>query len=58
MWGDTFPHYWSSLTALAMHHYSIATGEASYEKRANSIIRSNSRCSPQMGEGLVRGFIR
>jgi len=41
MWGDTFPHYWSTLTAIAMHHYSVATGHASYEKRADSVIRSN-----------------
>lgn len=41
MWGDTFPHYWSTLTALAMHHYAKATGDKSYEVRADGILRAN-----------------
>ncbi|PLB52097.1 hypothetical protein P170DRAFT_349559 [Aspergillus steynii IBT 23096] len=41
MWGDTFPHYWSTLTAIAMHHYAKAMGETSYERRAEGIFRSN-----------------
>lgn len=41
LWGDTFPHYWSTLTALAFHHYARATGNASYAARADQIIRNN-----------------
>lgn len=41
MWGDTFPHYWSVLTAVAMHHYALATGEVSYSSRAEGILRGN-----------------
>lgn len=41
MWGDTFPHYWSTLTAVAFHHYAKATGDESYEKRADAILRAN-----------------
>lgn len=41
MWGDTFPHYWSTLTSLAMHHYAKATGDKSYEARADGILKAN-----------------
>lgn len=41
LWGDTFPHYWSTLTAIAFHHYARITGEASYASRADQIIRNN-----------------
>lgn len=41
LWGDTFPHYWSTLTAVAFHHYAKATGEAAYSERAEQIIRNN-----------------
>ncbi|NJD10579.1 MAG: hypothetical protein FIB01_09145 [Gemmatimonadetes bacterium] len=40
-WGDTFPHYWSTLTALAFHHYAQATGDTAYARRADGIIRNN-----------------
>lgn len=44
MWGDTFPHYWSSLTAVAFHHYARAIGGIEgegYEARADGILRGN-----------------
>lgn len=41
MWGDTFPHYWSTLTALAFSHYAAATDDRSYEERAQAIVRGN-----------------
>lgn len=40
-WGDTFPHYWSTLDAVVLYHYGQATGDKSYKKRADSIIRAN-----------------
>ncbi|KAL4933034.1 uncharacterized protein BDV17DRAFT_299517 [Aspergillus undulatus] len=41
MWGDTFPHYWSTLTAIAMQLYGEATGEKGWEARAEGILRGN-----------------
>ncbi len=40
-WGDTFPHYWSTLTALAYDLYAQATGDTSYRERAIHIVRNN-----------------
>lgn len=40
-WGDTFPHYWSTLTAAAYHYYSLCTGDKTYQKRAENIVRNN-----------------
>ncbi len=41
MWGDTQPHYWSTLTALAFAHYARITGNQVYAARAETIIRNN-----------------
>lgn len=41
LWGDTFPHYWSTLTAVAFHHLAKATGDGAYAERAAEIIRNN-----------------
>lgn len=41
LWGDTFPHYWSTLTAVAFHHYARSGGGAAYADRAENIIRNN-----------------
>ncbi|KAK2759902.1 hypothetical protein FQN54_002636 [Arachnomyces sp. PD_36] len=51
MWGDTFPHYWSTLTALAMHHYAKATGDKWYEVRADGILRANLALFTSDGRG-------
>lgn len=40
-WGDTFPHYWSTLTAVAYELYAKCTGDASYKERAENILRNN-----------------
>lgn len=40
LWGDTFPHYWSTLTALAFAHYA-RSGAAGYAQRAQHIVRNN-----------------
>ncbi len=40
-WGDTFPHYWSTLSAVAYDLYAEATGDESYKKRAGNIVRNN-----------------
>lgn len=41
MFGDTFPHYWSTLTATVFHYYALCTGDVSYQKRAENIVRNN-----------------
>lgn len=41
MFGDTFPHYWSTVTAGVFHYYALATGENEYQKRAEDIVRNN-----------------
>ncbi|KAK2018468.1 six-hairpin glycosidase [Colletotrichum eremochloae] len=40
-WGDTFPHYWSTLNAIALHHFSISTGDLSYGKQSDNVLRAN-----------------
>lgn len=51
MWGDVFPHYWSTLNAVALHHYGQAVGEDSYSRMAEGIIRSNLALFDQDGRG-------
>lgn len=41
MWGDVYPHYWSTTTAAAFYYYSLCTGDKSYKKRAENIVRNN-----------------
>lgn len=41
MWGDTFPHYWSTLTGVAFYYYAKCTGDTSYQNRAENIVRNN-----------------
>lgn len=41
MWGDVFPHYWSTLSAAAFYYYSLCTGDKSYKTRAENIVRNN-----------------
>ncbi len=40
IWGDTFPHYWTGLSAMAYSIYADATGDATYRARAENIVRS------------------
>ncbi|KAL3301265.1 six-hairpin glycosidase [Colletotrichum asianum] len=46
MWGDTFPHYWSTLNGIALHHYgkglkNDTEGQAAALRTAGGIIRNN-----------------
>ncbi len=40
-YGDVFPHHWSAITAAVFKSYAEATGETSYQKRAEGIVRNN-----------------
>ncbi len=40
-YGDVFPHYWSAINGMAYHYYSIATGDKSYGRRAEEVVRNN-----------------
>ena len=40
VWGDTFPHYWSAITADFFRHWALITGDKSYQRRAENIIRA------------------
>ncbi|WP_309047141.1 hypothetical protein [Elizabethkingia miricola] len=39
--GDTMPHYWSALTAIAFQRYYQCTQEKDYERRAKGIVENN-----------------
>lgn len=39
--GDTMPHYWSTITAMAFHYYAKATGKEAYQHKAEEIVRNN-----------------
>lgn len=41
MFGDTFPHYWSCINAQVYHYYVLATGDTTYQQRAEEIVRNN-----------------
>ena len=41
MFGDTFPHYWSTITGAAFHYYAFCTGYLWYQRRAENIVRNN-----------------
>ena len=41
LFGDTFPHYWSTITAAVFHLYAEATKDTSYQKAAENIVRNN-----------------
>lgn len=41
LFGDTFPHYWSTVTASVYHYYALCSGDTSYQKRAEEIVRNN-----------------
>lgn len=41
LFGDTFPHYWSTLTASVFHLYAECTGDLRYQQRAENIVRGN-----------------
>ena len=39
--GDTFPHYWSSLTGIAYKYYAQITGENMYFEKAENSLRGS-----------------
>ncbi len=41
MYGDTFPHYWSTLNASTYYYFAKCTGDQSYQRRAENIVRNN-----------------
>ena len=41
VFGDTFPHYWSAITAAAFYYYYKITGDEEYLRRARNIARAN-----------------
>lgn len=41
MFGDTFPHYWSTVTATVYYYYALCTRNQDYQKRAENIVRNN-----------------
>lgn len=41
VYGDTFPHYWSTLNAIAYAQYALITKETSWIERACSVLKAN-----------------
>lgn len=41
LYGDTFPHYWSTLNAVAYAYYGRATGERGWSERAETVLLAN-----------------
>lgn len=51
MWGDVFPHYWSTLSAYAFRLYGECTGDPSYRMKAENIVRNNLCLFRENGQG-------
>ena len=41
LFGDTFPHYWTTINANAYYYYALATDDNSYMAKAREIVRNN-----------------
>lgn len=41
LFGDTFPHYWSTITGAVYYYYGLCTGDNSYQMRAEEVVRNN-----------------
>jgi len=50
-WGDTFPHYWSTITANVFHCYWQASGDVNYLRRAKTILLNNLCLFSEDGRG-------
>ncbi|MDR1121068.1 MAG: hypothetical protein LBM08_09130 [Dysgonamonadaceae bacterium] len=50
-WGDTFPHYWSTLDAIAFDLYAKVAGKKEYEERAKNNLRNNLCLFTEDGRG-------
>ncbi len=51
VWGDTFPHYWSTISGIAYRLYAKATGKQEYAERALDIFRNNFCLFTEDGRG-------
>jgi hypothetical protein len=51
MWGDTQPHYWSTLTAIAYALYGRISNKTDYMHRADTVIRHNLSLFTPEGRG-------
>lgn len=40
-WGDTFPHYWSTISAVAFWRYYQVSGDEKYLRKANLVLENN-----------------
>ena len=49
--GDTFPHYWSCITADLFGNWAEATGDQSYRRRASEICKANLGLFTEAGRG-------
>ena len=50
-WGDTFPHYWSCITADCFDAWAACTGDDSYRQRARQICLQNLSLLTEDGRG-------
>ena len=41
MFGDTFPHYWSTVSGAVFHLYARCTDNNDYQRRAENVVRNN-----------------
>lgn len=51
MFGDTFPHYWSTITGAVYHYYARITGKTEYQERAKNIALNNLSLFDEDGRG-------
>lgn len=51
MFGDTFPHYWSTTTGAVYHYYARITGKTEYQERARNIVLNNLSLFDEDGRG-------
>ncbi|MGC2164026.1 MAG: hypothetical protein WA634_19155 [Silvibacterium sp.] len=51
LYGDTFPHYWSTITAVCFDGLFRATGDSRFRERALNILANNRYLFSEDGEG-------
>jgi hypothetical protein len=51
LYGDTFPHYWSTINATAYAFYGAANGEPAWFARADAVLRANLSLFDREGRG-------
>ena len=50
-WGDTFPHYWTTLSAVIFNLYAQITENKDYKRKAENIVRNNMCLFTEDGRG-------